>query len=167
MTWARKGAVAARAALLVLALALSACSTLEGHRRDRVDAVVAAARRPEVACTAADRCAQPSPLRTLGVDALAQSSADAPRHYALIIDRGPDAMLARLDLIRGAQHRVVQPHLQVGVHRRQRGQRLHPLQRGQLVQQQAHAHAAAPSTASTCRPTSSTRTTPAGWYSTN
>ena len=106
MTWARKGAAAARAALLVLALALSACSTLEGHRRDRVDAVVAAARRPDVACTAPDRCAQPSPLRTLGLDALAQSSADAPRHYALIIDRGPDAMLARLDLIRGAQRSI-------------------------------------------------------------
>ncbi len=60
-------------------------------------------------------------MRALAARALAESTPELPRHYALILDAGPDAMLARINLIRSATR------------------------------------------ASTCRPTSSTRTTPAGW----
>ncbi|QSX79944.1 phospholipase D family protein [Lysobacter solisilvae] len=96
----------ARGVVAALVLGLSACSSLSGVQRERVDAVIASARPTDVACLAPDRCAQPSPLRALGTDALRQSAVDAPRHYALIIDNGPDAMLARLDLIRGAQQSI-------------------------------------------------------------
>ena len=116
--------------LLVLALAL-ACSALRDAVR-RPDA-----RMPQaIAIDARAHRRRLRPARRLrhrrrrcatwATRALAASTPDAPRHYALLLDRGPDALLARINLIRGARH-----------------------------------------TRSTCRPTSSTRTTPATWCSTN
>ncbi|HEY0502750.1 MAG TPA: phospholipase D-like domain-containing protein [Lysobacter sp.] len=86
----------------VLALWLSACATLSPAQRARVGEVVAAARPIQVDCAGADACAQPSPLRALATQALAESTPEQPRHYALILDRGPDALLARINLIRSA-----------------------------------------------------------------
>lgn len=111
------------------ALALGACSTLSPADQARVEAVVSAARSDEVDCTRDDACARPSPLRELGVRAAGLAEAPvaeeaapappaaeaerastpasgAPRHYALILDYGQDALVARLDLIRGARRSV-------------------------------------------------------------
>src|SRR5690606_39415636 len=51
-------------------------------------------------------CAVPSPLRALGTRAYAQSSPEQPHHYALLLDYGQDALLARLNLIRSAQRAI-------------------------------------------------------------
>ncbi|NOT88256.1 MAG: phospholipase D family protein [Lysobacter sp.] len=118
---------ATRAMLLVVfALAQVACTRLSTKDQARVDTLVAAARSTENTCGRADACARPSPLLALGLRAggEAQATADAPpapdiassampstepsrpQHYALILDYGQDALLARLDLIRGATRSI-------------------------------------------------------------
>src|SRR3546814_17137499 len=47
-----------------------------------------------------------SDLRALGTRAYALSSPEAPHHYALLLDYGQDARLARLNLIRSAQRAI-------------------------------------------------------------
>ncbi|KRB07598.1 phospholipase D family protein [Lysobacter sp. Root690] len=88
----------------LLALTLSACASLSPAQRDRASAIAAAARSQQIDCAAADACAQASPLLALGGQALAASTPEQPRHYAVILDRGPDALLARINLIRSATH---------------------------------------------------------------
>lgn len=97
---------AARCAAALLALALSACASLTPAQRDRASAIAEAARPRQLDCLAPDHCAQPSPLRDLATQALAQSTPDKPHHYALILDRGPDALLARINLIRSAKDTI-------------------------------------------------------------
>ncbi|WP_408951388.1 phospholipase D family protein [Lysobacter sp. Hz 25] len=84
----------------LLVLTSSACATLSPAQRDRASQIAAQARSTQIDCDAADACARPSPLRELGRKALAASTPEQPRHYAVILDRGPDALLARIDLIR-------------------------------------------------------------------
>ncbi len=84
------------------ALLLSACATLSAPQRDRAAAIAVAARSQQLDCSAANACAQPSPLRDLAARAFAESTPRQPRHYALILDRGTDALLARINLIRSA-----------------------------------------------------------------
>jgi phosphatidylserine/phosphatidylglycerophosphate/cardiolipin synthase-like enzyme len=94
---------AARALLAaVLALACGACVSLSPAQRDRAEAITVAARSTIIDCRQVDACAQPSSLHALGTRAMAESRPAAPRHFALILDRGPDAMLARINLIRSA-----------------------------------------------------------------
>jgi cardiolipin synthase C len=180
-----------RCALVVCLAALNAaCATLSDRDYARAEAIAAAQRSNAVDCAREDACARPSPLRELGVSAMAQSlydrggavdvsladaadvgalgverdtdtanasaseqpqrrvvaatveatseattetaagaklvetsvativdghtldqnasakSAHGPPHYALILDYGQDALLARLDLIRGAQRSI-------------------------------------------------------------
>jgi phosphatidylserine/phosphatidylglycerophosphate/cardiolipin synthase-like enzyme len=92
-----------RIAALCLALACSGCATMSTAQLDRAQGVAFAARSSTLTCSQPDACAQPSPLRALGDDALAASTPDAPKHYALILDRGPDALLARVNLLRAAR----------------------------------------------------------------
>jgi putative cardiolipin synthase len=91
-----------RALALLLALCSGACATLTPAERDRAAQIAARARSTVIDCQAPDACAQPSSLRELGTDAYARSGPDAPRHHALVLDYGQDAMLARLNLIRAA-----------------------------------------------------------------
>ena len=91
-----------RALLALLVLALSACSTLSNAQRDRASAIAAQARPQQLDCTEPDRCATSSPLHDLAGRAFAESTPQSPRHYALIMDHGPDALLARINLIRSA-----------------------------------------------------------------
>ncbi|KGM54020.1 cardiolipin synthase [Lysobacter arseniciresistens ZS79] len=91
-----------RLAAAALVLLLSACATLSPQEADRAAAIAAAARPAVLDCDAADACAQPSPLRQLAGRAFAESTPEQPRHYALILDRGTDALLARVNLIRSA-----------------------------------------------------------------
>ncbi|RNF83628.1 phospholipase D family protein [Montanilutibacter psychrotolerans] len=92
----------ARVLAIVLATTLSACATLSPAQRDRAAAIAEAARPTQVDCDRHDACAQPSPLRELAARAFVESSEAAPRHYALILDRGRDALLARINLLRSA-----------------------------------------------------------------
>ncbi|MFE0501078.1 phospholipase D family protein [Lysobacter soli] len=91
-----------RLCVAVLSLALGACASLSNAQRDAATERVVQARSTQVDCTQPDACAQRSPLRALAGRAFAQSTPDAPAHYALILDRGPDALLARVNLIRSA-----------------------------------------------------------------
>ena len=95
-----------RAATLSLALLCSACAGLSNAQRDRAASIAQAARSQVIDCSAPDACALASPLHDLSARAQAQSSAQAPRHYALILDQGQDALLARLNLIRSAKQRI-------------------------------------------------------------
>ena len=94
------------AALRVLAawlvLACSACATLSPAQRERASAIAEAARSDMDTCQARNACAQASPMRQLAGRAFAQSAPGAPRHYAVILDQGTDALLARIDLLRSA-----------------------------------------------------------------
>lgn len=95
-----------RMLLLCLALATSACVSLPTAQRQRALEIAAAARDTQVDCTQPDACAAPSPLRALGAQAYTQSTPQVPRHYALLLDYGQDALLARINLIRSAQAKI-------------------------------------------------------------
>lgn len=92
----------ARVAALLLAALLAGCSSLSPRQVQAVDAVVERARPADVACDRPDACARPSQLHALAGTAFAESSPGRPRHYTLLLDRGSDALLARIDLIRSA-----------------------------------------------------------------
>ncbi|MGY0799811.1 phospholipase D family protein [Lysobacter sp. A286] len=91
-----------RPAIVLLALALGACASLTPQQATRASAVAQAARSTQSSCDAIDACAQPSPLRALAGKAFSESTAEQPRHYALLLDSGTNAMLARINLIRSA-----------------------------------------------------------------
>lgn len=96
----------ARALIVLLALSGASCATLSSAQRERVAQIVDTARVAGTDCNRPDACAQPSSLRDLGSRAFADSTADAPRHSALILDYGQDALLARLNLIRSATRAI-------------------------------------------------------------
>ena len=91
---------------LAALLALSGCATLSDAQRDEAAGIARHARSTLVDCAGPDACAQPSPLQQLGQRALAESTQDAPRHYAVILDDAPDALLARIELIRSARRSI-------------------------------------------------------------
>lgn len=91
-----------RIATAWVVLLLAACATLSPQQADRAYAIAAAARSDASTCDAQDACAQQSPLRMLAGKALRNSTPQQPRHYTVILDRGTDALLARIDLIRSA-----------------------------------------------------------------
>ena len=95
-----------RAAVLLLAAASGACATLSPVERARAAQVAHAARSSELSCAQADACAQDSSLRDLGARALTESGPAAPRHYALILDYGQDALISRINLLRAARTRI-------------------------------------------------------------
>ena len=88
------------------ALLLAGCATLSSERRDEAAGLARAARSTQVDCTRADACALASPLHALGRQAAAESTPAAPRHYALILDDAPDALLVRIHMIRSAQRSI-------------------------------------------------------------
>ena len=94
--------------LLPLALMLTAggCAGLSHSQRDRAAAIAAAARDTTVECQREDRCAQASPLRALGGQAMAESTPAQPQHYATILDHGEEALVARLNLIHSATRSI-------------------------------------------------------------
>ncbi|HEY0334445.1 MAG TPA: phospholipase D family protein [Stenotrophomonas sp.] len=95
-----------RCLLLATVTLASGCSGLSANQRGQAAAIAAAARQTHVDCDRADRCAQPSPLRALGGKAMAESTPDAPRHYATILDHGEEALVARLNLIHSATRSI-------------------------------------------------------------
>lgn len=91
-----------QALLFLLALCCGACVSLSSAQRAQSQALVEQARSTALTCDRRDACALPSPLHQLGARAMVESAPDAPRHYALILDSGQDALLARLNLISSA-----------------------------------------------------------------
>ncbi|KAB7769811.1 phospholipase D family protein [Xanthomonas maliensis] len=94
--------------VLVLATVLlgTGCAGLSQSERNRAAGIAAAARGTVVDCSRADRCAQPSPLRALGGQAITDSTPSVPRHYATIVDHGEESLVARLNLIRSATRSI-------------------------------------------------------------
>lgn len=90
----------------LLVLWLAGCASLPPQERRAAAAQAVAARSTQVDCTRADACAMPSPLLQMARETLAASTPAAPRHRALILDRAPDALLARIHLIRSAQRSI-------------------------------------------------------------
>ncbi|ODU52566.1 MAG: cardiolipin synthase [Lysobacteraceae bacterium SCN 69-48] len=95
-----------RALAGLLALLLAGCATLSPQQRRAAAEVAVGARSTQVDCVRADACALPSPLMAMARDTLAASTPAAPRHRALILDDAPDALLARIHLIRAARHSI-------------------------------------------------------------
>ncbi len=92
-----------------LLLATAACGTMSDRKLDRAAAIAVAGRDDRVECDLPDRCAVPSELRGLAGLAFAESMAlpgAPPRHYALLLDEGGDALLARINLLRSATARI-------------------------------------------------------------
>lgn len=95
----------ARFGLLAIALLLAACMPNRQQVREAV-AEAAAGQSQALSCRRPDRCALASPLRELGTRAQAGSTPAAPRHAVLLLERGQDALLARVHLIRAAQQSI-------------------------------------------------------------
>lgn len=91
----------------LLALVASGCAGLSPLHRAQAVEVAELSRDTTIECDdVATACARPSPLRALAVQAMAASTPAAPRHHVLLLDYGQDALLARLDLIRGARSSI-------------------------------------------------------------
>jgi len=99
-------ALRGRVLLALAALLLGGCASLTGAQREASAGIALAARSTQVDCAASDACALDTPLRELAARAFAESTPSAPRHYALILDQGPDALLARIAMIRGARRSI-------------------------------------------------------------
>jgi len=105
MSPARRWRGAIRVVPCLIVPLLSAC----GLNRDlarRAEAVVAAERPAAVACDRADRCAMPSPYRRLVLDARASDTPAHPVHHVNLLERGEDALIARIHLIRSARRSI-------------------------------------------------------------
>jgi len=94
--------LATRVLLAMLVLCGASCATLSPEEQARTAALVREARDTTLTCADSGGCARPSALHELAGRAFAESTPARPRHYALILDRGQHAMLARLSLIRSA-----------------------------------------------------------------
>ena len=95
----------ALAALLVAILVLPGCS-VSPTRIQRADAVVAADTTRELDCDRSDHCAIDSPLLDAARQAIADSTAGQPVHVVTLLNDSEAALVARLNLIRAAQHTI-------------------------------------------------------------
>jgi phosphatidylserine/phosphatidylglycerophosphate/cardiolipin synthase-like enzyme len=91
--------------LLAAALLLQGCG-LSQTRIRHADAVVAATIDHRVDCARADHCAVPSPLLDAAEQALAASTPQQPVHVVTLLNDSEPAMVARVNLIRAAQHSI-------------------------------------------------------------
>ena len=91
---------------LVAMLALAGCSTLSVRERSDAVALAHAARSTQTGCEPGVDCAVASPMMGLGFQAVSESTPDRPRHHVTLLDRGQDALLARVHLIRAARRSI-------------------------------------------------------------
>ena len=91
--------------LLVAILTASGCSVSPTRIR-RADAVVAAGMQQQATCDRYDHCAIDSPLLDAAQQAMADSTPDTPVHVVTLLNDSEAAMVARLNLIRAAQHSI-------------------------------------------------------------
>lgn len=93
------------ALLLVAALLLAGC----GFNRElarQAEARVGASRPSQIDCDRADHCALASPYHELAERTRSESTAAQPVHYANVLERGEDALLLRVHLIRAARRTI-------------------------------------------------------------
>src|SRR5918993_2303503 len=90
--------------MVVLLAVLSGCTTLSPKDRAQAVDIAVAGRSSEVVCDAGYRI--DSPLLALGAQAIAASTPASPRHHIILLDRGQDALLARVHLIRAARRSI-------------------------------------------------------------
>jgi putative cardiolipin synthase len=100
----RRGMAVRIAVCLALPL-LAACGLNRGLAR-RADVVVAAVRPSATTCARDDHCAVPTPYRRLLDEARAASTPQDPVHYVNLLERGEDALLLRIHLIRAARRSI-------------------------------------------------------------
>lgn len=93
------------ATFLLLCL-LGGCAALPKAQRQQAADYAASVRSQAEACEPGNPCDLASPLRELGEQAYAASTDEAPRHRLVLLDRGQDALLARLHLIRSARRSI-------------------------------------------------------------
>lgn len=95
--------------LLLLVLLASGCATISPHDRRAAAEIVEIAHSvaPDCRDATAPAC-QPveSPLLALGDQAIAASREGAPVHHVTLLDRGQDALIARLHLVRAARESI-------------------------------------------------------------
>ncbi|HEX5694318.1 MAG TPA: phospholipase D-like domain-containing protein, partial [Arenimonas sp.] len=94
---------------LLLLLFASGCSTLSRNELVAATDIVVAGHAAATSCTDGDDPAcRPvaSPLLALGRQAMADSTAGSPRHHVTMLDRGQDALIARVHLIRAARESI-------------------------------------------------------------
>jgi putative cardiolipin synthase len=92
--------------LLLAAVALAqGCSLSHGNIR-RADAIVAGTELTISNCTGDDHCAEPSALLDQAAAASAASTTELPKHEIGLLEDGESALVARLNLIRGARHSI-------------------------------------------------------------
>jgi cardiolipin synthase C len=91
------------ALLIVVLMSLSGCAVDRLHAR-RAAATSAAAQDHALDCIdSADACAIVSPYHDLATKALEESTPSVPEHFVNLLDRGEDALLLRVHLIREAR----------------------------------------------------------------
>lgn len=82
------------------------CVSLSHAQLDHAALVAVAARPATLDCRRPDHCALNSPLYALGRQALSESTPAVPLHYVTILDKGEDALIARVNLIRSATRSI-------------------------------------------------------------
>lgn len=95
----------ALALVLATAALMQGCTLSQANIR-KADAIVMQAQDPVPTCSQPDNCAAPSALLDQANAELASSTADAPHHAIGLLEDGESAMVARLNLIRGARHSI-------------------------------------------------------------
>lgn len=94
------------AAWLVLLLLATGCAHLTPGQRMAASAAAEALRVTVNECVGAACQPAASPLRQRAQARAAHAATAAPRHLTLLLDRGPDALLARVHLIRSARRSI-------------------------------------------------------------
>jgi putative cardiolipin synthase len=97
--------VIARGIALAALVLLGGCAVDRLHAR-RAAATAAAAQDHTHACASPAVCAPDSPLLMLAARALRESAGNTPVHYAGLLERGEDSLLARVHLIRAARRSI-------------------------------------------------------------
>lgn len=95
-----------RLVLLATLLLVGGCASLSRGERAQAARIAEQARSTVVDCDRPDRCAADSPLRALAGRAFSESAPGRPRHYAVILDEGEQALVARLNLLRSATRSI-------------------------------------------------------------
>ncbi|HET8765278.1 MAG TPA: phospholipase D-like domain-containing protein, partial [Rhodanobacter sp.] len=92
-------------AVLLATLPLQGCTLSRAHLREAAAIVAASPDRGDT-CTAADRCAAPSPLLDAARAALAASTPGHPVNVVTLLDDSEAALAARISLIRAARESI-------------------------------------------------------------
>lgn len=91
--------------VLLLASLLQGCTLSRAHIRDAAAIIAASPGRADT-CTAADRCAVPSPLLDAARAEVAASTPDHPVNTVTLLDDSEAALAARISLIRAARESI-------------------------------------------------------------